>query len=112
VNYAQAAESTNPRDAYPLKPFRGIMIFLIALLLVAFLLSSFLLTARLSPPDLTSKRVVVVDEPDAEARLRRAGRGCHARGPSTNHEDFEMMRFPAHRPYFSVSTSMPCWHKT
>jgi hypothetical protein len=112
VNYAQAAESTNPRDAYPLKPFRGIMIFMIASLPVAFLLSSFLLTARLAPPDLTTEIGIVIDKPDAEARLRRASRGCYARRPSTNHEDFEMMRFPAHQRYFSVSTSMPCWHKT
>jgi hypothetical protein len=60
------------------------------------LLIALLLIARIAPPDLTAESGIIVDDPDSEATLRRGSRGREARGPSTNYEDFEMMRFPAH----------------
>jgi hypothetical protein len=101
----QFTESGYSGNTHSISPSRSFSALRVALLVVL------LIVVRMAPPNLPAKAEVVIDDPDPDATLRRTSGGGHARWPSPNDKNVEMMSRFAHH-LFTSRYLLPCLVRT
>jgi|ERR1035437_8049220 hypothetical protein len=87
TQFTERGYSGNTHSISPSRSFSALRITLLVVLLIV---------VRIAPPNLPAKAEVVIDDPDPDATLRRTSGGGHARWPSPNDKNVEMMSRFAH----------------